>query len=812
LCYHIIWTNYYWFQKKNNENIDFEVSKKSIYIEDTNNTGKLNQEKVITSGKDFKIIETTEKEYDDKVKKIKTENTIVQPVLIYKDGTKQICRNEIIIKIYSNESLEAILKGIDFSATKNTFVANQYLVKIKNYDTTKVFDLINSLTNDKRIDFIEPNFLILNAVNTADPYYASQYSINNNGYLGGTVDADMDVDEAWEYSTGAGIKVAILDVGVDLTHPDLQANLLPGYDAINNIAGGGYVGASYHGTACAGIVGAVGNNNIGTVGVAYNSKIIPVRVGSGNGLSYDVAANGINWAWQNGADILSNSWGGGSPSTSLTNAINSAITSGRNGKGCVVLFATGNCNIGVSYPASLPNVIAVGASNQCDQRKSPNSCDGETWSMSDCSIGGSNYGANLDVVAPGVKIYTTDVSGIAGYSTDDYIATFNGTSAACPNAAGVMALILSLKPSLTNTEARQILESSTDKVAGYTYGSGVSGQSNGTWNNEVGYGRINALKAVKAVYPYKLKGAIPVCYQSSMSYVFLDPTPPAGSTIIWESSPELIILNSPIPPTNSAQIFVKSNLINNNYNSNAYLLVTVNGVQQKLRIALGPKPFSYNVINTPANISSDYCDASFHYTSIDVVNSDKEGSYSYSFSMLSTATNTNPNLPITYTQISGAETGTSRFLFKIPRSKISVTGPALIYAITINSPCASSPMVSYNNAINIKPCYSGGTTYRMSKNKEENSFKEESSFEDNMVYSVYPNPTKNLLFISLGDQAPKELINSYAILYDVLGVDRKHIQIETNMVYIDTSDLAKGIYILNVSLEGEIKTHKIVVE
>ena len=109
--------------------------------------------------------------------------------------------------------------------------------------------------------------------------------------------------------------------------------------------------------------------------------------------------------------------------------------------------------------------------------------------------------------------------------------------------------------------------------------------------------------------------------------------------------------------------------------------------KQKLPIALGPKPFSYNVINTPANISSDYCDASFHYTSIDVVNSDKEGSYSYSFSMLSTATNTNPNLPITYTQISGTETGTSRFLFKIPRSKISVTGPALIYAITINSPC-----------------------------------------------------------------------------------------------------------------------------
>jgi hypothetical protein len=311
---------------------------------------------------------------------------------------------------------------------------------------------------------------------------------------------------------------------------------------------------------------------------------------------------------------------------------------------------------------------------------------------------------------------------------------------------------------------------------------------------------------------YKLKGAIPVCYQSTMSYVFLDPTPPAGSTITWASTPELTILNSPIPPNNSPQIFVKSNLTNNNYNSNAYLSVTVNGVKRDLPILMGPKPFSYNVINTPANISSDYCDASFHYTSIDVVNSDKEGSYSYSFSMLSTATNTDPNLPITYTQVSGAETGTSRFLFKIPRSKISATGPALIYAITINSPCASSPIVSYNNAINIKPCYSGGTTYRMSKNKEENSFKEEKYSEESTNYTVYPNPTKDLLFITLGDQAPGELINSYAILYDVLGVDRKHIRIETNMVYIDTSVLPKGIYILKVNLEGQIKTHKIVVE
>ena len=148
----------------------------------------------------------------------------------------------------------------------------------------------------------------------------------------------------------------------------------------------------------------------------------------------------------------------------------------------------------------------------------------------------------------------------------------------------------------------------------------------------------------------------------------------------------------------------------------------------------------------------------------------------------------------------------SRFLFKIPRSKISSTGPALIYAITINSPCSSSPIVSYNNAINIKTCSTGGTTYRMSKNNEERNF------EEHIVYTVYPNPTNNLLFINLGDQVPERLINSDAVMYDVLGVERKRISIESKMVYIDTNGLTKGIYILKVNLEGQIKTHKIVVE
>src|SRR5262249_19585785 len=155
-------------------------------------------------------------------------------------------------------------------------------------------------------------------------------------------------------------------------------------------------------------------------------------------------------------------------SSTINNAISAATTSGRGGKGAAVLFASGNENGAVTYPATLTNVIAVGAMSMCNQRKSPSSCDGENW-------WGGNFGTNLDVSAPGVKIYATDLVGSAGYSTTDYFSAFNGTSSATPAVAAVMALIYSVNSGLSLNDARYFLESTCQKVGGYTYTSNVSG-------------------------------------------------------------------------------------------------------------------------------------------------------------------------------------------------------------------------------------------------------------------------------------------------------------------------------------------------
>jgi subtilisin family serine protease len=480
----------------------------------------------------------------DKLEQLEQREEIsdVHYFLEYADGALQLPTERIFVKPKHGQSLKRIIQESGLSG------------KVKTSKEINSIDGIHMLTLDVKmknilqvcrivyktglVDFVEPCFT--RQIRPFNQYYQNQWGLKNTGQNGGTSGIDIKAEATWSITRGnSNIKVAVLDEGVDLTHPDLQANLLTGYDATSGSPGGAN-GSPWannaHGTACAGIIGAI-NNTIGIAGVASGCKIIPVRI------AYDYYDDGywttddewiiagFQYARNAGADVISNSWGGGPSSATITAEISDAVTQGRNGKGCVVVFASGNNNASsVSYPASLSNVIAVGAISQCGQRKSPTSCDGETdW--------GSNYGTNLDVVAPGVDIYTTDIQGSAGYNNSsgtagNYYASFGGTSAACPHVAGIAALILSVRTDLTQAQVRQAIESTCTKLSGYSYSTN-SNHPNGTWNEEVGHGLVNAYQAVYSVAP-RIDGVSSLA--TFIETIYSISNLPSNTTVTWSGT------------------------------------------------------------------------------------------------------------------------------------------------------------------------------------------------------------------------------------------------------------------------------------
>jgi len=496
------------------------------------------------------------------------------PFLVYKDGTLQGLTDQVIVRVKPTSNPGAVNSAYRalgvYIIEPNPYLAREFFLSIHPTATMDALDVANSLYGTGLFEYSEPDFVKLGAFRVIkplvmapsmmappppatpnDPLFPVQWNLQNTGQIAGsTAGADIKAPQAWCSSTGTGIRVAIIDEGVDLVQPDLQANMVAGYDALGQGTNGAPTGDDAHGTACAGIAAAISNNNIGLAGVASSAHIVPVRVGQNDLISNSVAATGIGWAAnaaQGNADVLSCSWGGGSSSSSLNSAIASAISSGRGGKGCVVLFASGNDGgSSISYPSNQPNVIAVGGTNMCDQRfnitptTQPGTCNYDTRLAQVPITAASDYGTGLGVVAPGINIPATDISGQPGFSNQgglgwvlsgtNYVQNFDGTSAACPQAAAVIALILSVNPSLTYSQATAVLESTCAKVGGYNYSSYLT---NGYWNNEMGYGRIDAAAAVaKALSTLKITGPSYICSGSANYSV----TPPAAVTTTWSVS------------------------------------------------------------------------------------------------------------------------------------------------------------------------------------------------------------------------------------------------------------------------------------
>ena len=448
--------------------------------------------------------------------------------------------NDFFIKINDRSFepvLQAKLKALGLTAAiPDTYIPNLYKVNNTLFKVHNTVDWCALFQNESWVQYASPNYLLNPEVASNDPDYTREWQIHNTGSAlqgSGTPGADMKVDTAWGITTGdSTIKIGLIDSGTDTTHADLKPNLLPGHDAVGDSTNG-YPTPNYpddgHGTCTAGILAAVKDNGIGVAGVAPGCKVIPVRAfyyisAGGTNIPYSTAAifaDAIGWAWDTAhADVLSNSWGitnllildlpGGL--IPVEDAIRLAHSNGRGGKGISLFFSSGNDNdsAGSIWPGYMAECISVGATNQCDTRKSPTDCSHDAW--------GDDFGGGLQISAPGENIPSTDMMGAHGFSNSNYYFAFSGTSAACPNAAAVGALMLSVNPQLTAEGLRNVIEQTCDRVGGYAYDSTYA---NGTWCRELGFGRVNAYRAVKMAQTYT---SIPELIDGIQVNIFPNPT------------------------------------------------------------------------------------------------------------------------------------------------------------------------------------------------------------------------------------------------------------------------------------------------
>jgi thermitase len=328
------------------------------------------------------------------------------------------------------------------SAAPSAVAQNSHLALAYTAGQRDEEDLADELMKTGAVAYAEPDYLMPMAAVPNDPGYAYQW------YHGA-----IHSPAAWDITHGASsVIVAVCDTGVDATHPDLAANLsLPGFNSDNGTTDTTPI--ADHGTAVAGIIDGVGNNGTGGVGVAWNVKVLPVRVSNNSDGSAwcSSMATGIEWASTHGAKVINLSY----DITGCPNTINAATDYAKT-HGAVTFIAAGNT--GVKLAASFPTThsfILVGASDSSGARASF-----------------SNYGPAIDLMAPGVSIYAPLPGNTYAYGT--------GTSFSSPISAGVAALLFSLNASWTPDQIR-ILMLATAQTASAT-------------NN--GYGRVDAAASV----------------------------------------------------------------------------------------------------------------------------------------------------------------------------------------------------------------------------------------------------------------------------------------------------------------------------
>jgi len=330
--------------------------------------------------------------------------------------------------------------------------------------------VMRELKNDPRLKFVELDMLLSPDATVLDPSYSSSWALPK-----------IQTPTAWDSANGSGVIIAILDSGVDGTHPDLASNMVPGWNMYDNNADTSDVQG--HGTLVAGSAAMVANNGNGSAGVAWGAKIMPVRITGPDGFGYfSTIAQGINWAADHGARVANISYGASGSST-----VQSAAQYMRN-KGGVVMVSAGNSGVLENFAAN-DSMLSVAATDSSDQRTS--------W---------SSYGSYVDISAPGLSIYTTLRGG--GYGN------VSGTSLSSPIVAATAALMISANNNISPVDIDQILKSTALDL-------GAAG-----YDIYYGAGRVDAAKAVAAAQSI-IKTSISLDTQTPTILI----TSPVGSTV-----------------------------------------------------------------------------------------------------------------------------------------------------------------------------------------------------------------------------------------------------------------------------------------
>lgn len=366
----------------------------------------------------------------------------------------QVVPGEFIVKMRSKDPGQAFQEKPSISPQVKSYVTKNSLIhetlnltRIKLSNTKDYFKALQALKNDPNVEYVEPNYIATAQLIPNDPYYPQTWGPKA-----------IEAEAAWDKVSStqrAGVTIAILDTGVNASHEDFAGRMVPGYNFVDNTSNTNDLQG--HGTHVAGIAAAVANNSKGIAGIAGGSKIMPVKVLGDNGSgSYSAIIAGIKYATDHGADVINMSLGGPGTSTAMQDAVNYALQ-----RGVHVVAASGNSNSAVVMPGNLQGVITVGAIESTGTRASY-----------------SNYGPQLDVMAPGSQILSTYIGGSTKYST------MSGTSMATPFVTGVIGLLEAINPKLSPSAIESMVRQSAKDL-------GVSG-----FDNMTGYGLINTNKAV----------------------------------------------------------------------------------------------------------------------------------------------------------------------------------------------------------------------------------------------------------------------------------------------------------------------------